>query len=385
MTTETALSAAEAQDIAPGRKWLFGLALVATVGLLAAGVALGVPLAFWTWHIHQAGVLMDESVTWPEPHYSDALPQLQNPPLLTTVRGHLKQARRWRPNHFHAHRMEAVTHMAQGNWLDAEVAIEAAVADAVRNPLVQFDRVLIHEQMMDHLAAHPGQGVWQAVQDQQGTLLRPAADRVCAYLDRSTDCDAVNQTVPLPVNGLDPVLVREGRLLAVLSAEPIEIEVSVPQAAPWLVFLAGVHPESSPPPPAGVRLTIAVQGEGQADWVQVSEVVLPPDSQATGWIPTQADLGRWAGTVVRLRLGAAPFGPAVGWADLSFQSAASAAFAMRTPEQRWQQSLLAGGFRSSDLQALAQEAENRGQTDRSAAWQRRADVVAAHEPPPASP
>lgn len=385
MTTETALSAAEAQDIEPGRKWLFGLALIATVGLLVTGVVLGVPLAFWTWHIHQAGVLMDEAVAWPEPRYSDALPQLQNPPLLTTVRGHLKQARRWRPHHFHAHRMEAVTHMAQGNWLAAEGAIEAAVADAVRNPLVQFDRVLIHEQMMDHLAAHPGQGVWQVVQDQQGTLLRPAADRVCAYLDRSTDCDAVNQTVPLPVKGLDPVLVREGRLLAVLSAEPIEIEVSVPQAAPWLVFLAGVHPESSPPPPAGVRLTMAVQGEGQADWVQVSEVVLPPDSQATGWIPTQADLGRWAGTVVRLRLGAAPFGPAVGWADLSFQSAASAAFAMRTPEQRWQQSLLAGGFRSSDLQALAQEAENRGQADRSAAWQRRADVVAAHEPPPASP
>ncbi len=385
MTTETALSAAETQEVAPGRMWLFGLALVATIGLLVAGVALGVPLAFWTWHIHQAGIQMEEAVAWPEPRYSDALPSLQDPTLLNSVRRHLDAARRWRPNHFHAHRMEAVTHMAEGNWLAAERAVEAAVAGAERNPLVQFDRVLIHEQMMDHLATHPGQGIWQAVQDQQGTLLRPAADRVCAYLDRSTDCDAVNQTVSLPVPGIDPILLREGRLLAVLSAEPIEIEVFVPLAAPWLVFLAGVHPESSPPPPAGVRLTIAVQGEGQADWTQVSEVVLPPDSQSTGWIPAQANLGRWVGTTVRLRLGAAPFGPAVGWADLSFQSADSAAFAMRTPEQRWQQSLLAGGFRSSDLQALAQEAENRGQEDRSAAWQRRADVVAAHEPSPASP
>ena len=385
MTTETAFSAAEAQDVAPGRKWLFGLALVTTIGLLAAGVVLGVPLAFWTWHIHQAGVQMEAAVTWPEPHYSDALPSLQNPTLLDPVRRHLDEARRWRPNHFHAHRVEAVTHMAQGNWLAAEHAIDHAVAGAERNPLVQFDRVLIHEQMMDHLVAHPGQGVWQSVQDQQGRLLRPAADRVCAYLDRSTDCDAVNQTVPLPVYGLDPVLVREGRLLAVLSAEPIEIEVSVPSAEPWLVFLAGVHPESPPPPPAGVRLTIAVQGEGQADWTQVSEVVLPPESQTTGWMPAQADLGRWAGSVVKLRLGAAPFGPAVGWADLSFQSAQSASFAMRTPEQRWQQSLLAGGFRSSDLQALAQEAENRGEEDRSTAWQRRADAVAAHEPPPATP
>ena len=264
MTTETVLAAAEAQDIAPGRKWLFGLALFATIGLLVAGVVLGVPLAFWTWHIHQAGVQMEEAVSWPEPRYSDALPSLQDPTLLNSVRRYLDEARRWRPNHFHAYRMEAVTYMAEGNWLAAERAIEAAVAGAERNPLVQFDQVMIHEQMMDHLAAHPGQGVWQAVQDQQGTLLWPAVDRVCAYLDRSTDCDVVNQTVPLPVHGIDPILIREGRLLAVLSAEPIEIEVPVLPAAPWLVFLAGVHPESSPPPPAGVKLTIAVQGENHS-------------------------------------------------------------------------------------------------------------------------
>lgn len=356
-----------------------GLALGLTAGFVLGSIIFATPFLFWAYHIHRAGSVMEQGLAWPETRYADSLPSWTDAQDPAKALVHLARAQHWRARHFHGYRLEARIYMALGQWLEAETAIAQARQRAPRNPLVHFDGVLIYEQMMRALEADAGVPVWpQTVAVPDGPVVS-LPDTVCIGAAEATACNFIyDDQVTLPVADLAASgLTWPAPFLGARGAQPLEFAVDLPAQTTGLSFLMAAHPDV--PAAAPISLSIQVRTGTGPEFTTVSEHVLP--SGHSGWVPGQVSLAAWTGETLHVRMQADVEGGYAGWGQLSITDEDTSELLARTPLIRWQEALLAGNFRSSDMMALAAEAENRGDTGRSEAWQRRASFLEAQESP----
>ena len=372
-------AATAAASATPARKFAAGLALALTLAALGAGAFFGTPFLFWAWHIHRAGAFMEQGLVWPDPHYSDSLPTSVNALALGHALDQLDRAQGWRPRHFHAYRLRARIFMALKRWIEAEQAIARARQRAPLNPLVQFDGVLIYEQMMAVLAQDAAPLLWPRIKAHPDSLTAPAFNAICEHPVDLTACDYLYDDITLPVAGLaTDALTWTAPFLGIRGPQPVEIALTLPFDAQALSYIAAVLPENAGPLPEQAPLTLQLRAEGEADFTTLSQRHFTAGDSQKGWMPGFASLAPWAGHRVHLRFQASSPAHHMGWGQLALaQEADAGAIMARIPQVRWQEALLAGNFRSSDMTALAAEAQNRGQTARSQAWARRAAFLQA--------
>lgn len=352
-----------------------GAALGLTVLGLLAGVVFGAPHLFWAYRIQKAGALMEQGMVWPDPRYSDSLPQTVNALALSNSLVHLDRAQRWRPQHFHGYRQQARVHMALGEWLAAERYITQARHRADANPLVQFDATLVYEGMMAELEADPSlQPLWDFVWDAPERLIEPDLSAVCLFPLDATACGILIEDLTLPVDGMPSTLTWEAAFLGLRRGQVMELMLDLPSAPRALAFLLAVHPDGPSLPSAGAGLSLKVRTGPEAEWRTVHQHAFAPADGASVWVPATVDLSPWAGQAVTLRL-EAEAERLMGWGQLTLADPAAAAMLAQVPTVRWRETLLAGDHTSRDLMALATEADNRGHTERGAAWLRRAEFV----------
>lgn len=362
----------------PARKFAVGLALALTLAALGAVAFFGTPFLFWAWHIHRAGSFMEQGLVWPDPHYSDSLPTPINALALGRALDQLDRAQDWRPRHFHAYRVRARIFMALGQWIEAEQAIARARQRAPLNPLVQFDGVLIYERMMAVLARDAAPLLWPRIAASPDSLTAPAFNAICQHPVDLTACDYLYADITLPVAGLaTDALTWTAPFLGIRGSQSVEIALTLPFDVEALSYIAAVLPENAGPLPEQAPLTLQIRAEGAADFATISQRHFTAGDSQKGWMPGFASLAPWAGQRVHLRFQASSRAHHMGWGQLALAQAETGAIMARIPQVRWQEALLAGNFRSSDMMALAAEAQNRGQEERSQAWARRAAFLQA--------
>ncbi len=357
------------------KKLLAGTALTLTVLSLLGGIAMGTPFLFWAYHIHQAGAHMEQGLVWPEPRYSDALPSAVNAQALSQALAHLRQAARWRPEHFHSYRLQAQVHTALGQWREAETNIAHARLYAMGNPLVHLDAVVIYEQIMTQLTTGSHTALWPSLITTPGALTAPALDAICTVPVNLATCDFLYAPVALPLHGLPPDLVWEAPYLGLRGDRTLTFNLAVPTAPSALSFLLGLHPDNPDRVAGTATLTISVRSPDEPVLQTVHEFTFAADHSNGGWIPGAVELTPWAGTTVEVQLAVDAPDQHVGWGQLTLGEPETAMLHALTPDIRWQDALRAGEFRSSDMETLIREAENRGIENVSAAWRQRADFL----------
>ena len=357
------------------KKFLAGTALAVTVVSLLGGTVMGTPFLFWAYHIHQAGSYMEQGLVWPEPRYSDSLPAAVNATALGHALGHLHQASRWRSDHFHSYRLQAQVHTALGQWRDAEMNIARARQRAAGNPLVHLDAVIVYEQIMAQLASGARTVLWSRLTTEPGAFTAPPLDSICTAPADLATCDVLYEPVVLPVADLIPTLTWEAPYLGVKDGHTVDFTLEVPAEPSALSFLLGLHPDSTAAPPAAATMTMGLRHPGETTFTPIHQFSFTADNSRAGWIPGAIELTPWAGTTVEIRLSVDAPAQHAGWGQLTLADPDTAILLSLTPEIRWQEALLAGEFRSSDMEALIKEAENRGIVGISDAWTKRFDFL----------
>ncbi len=357
------------------KKLWAGTALVVTVLALLGGIVLGTPFLFWAYHVHKAGSYMEQGLVWPEPRYSDSLPSAVNDTALSHALVHLHQAARWRPAHFHSYRLQAQVHTALGQWRDAEMNITRARQHAAGNPLVHLDAVVIYEQILTELETGSHTALWSQLTAAPDAVITPPLDTICGTPADVTVCDVLYEPVGLPVADLIPTLVWEAPYLGIRDGHTVDFTLAVPADPSGLSFLLGLHPDGTSPPPDTATVTVALRSPGATAFEPIHQFAFTTDNSRSGWTPGAVELTPWAGTTVTIRLSVAAPAHHAGWGQLTLADPDTAILLSLTPEMRWQDALLAGEFRSSDMEALIKEAENRGIPGISEPWTKRVQFL----------
>ncbi len=336
---------------------------------------MGTPFLFWSYHIHKAGTFMEQGMVWPEPRYSDSQPTAVNAIALSHALVHLHQASRWRPNHFHSYRLQAQIHTSLGQWREAEANSAKARQRAYGNPMVHLDAVVIYEQIMAQLEPKSNTSLWSRLTTAPASITDPPIDTLCTAPADLAVCDFLYESVVLPISGLLPALTFEAPYLGIRDGHAFVFPLDVPSEPSALSFLMGLHPDNTGPPPDTVTMTIGLRSTGETDFDPLYQFSFTTDNQGTGWIPGAIELSPWADTTVEIRLAVEAPAHHAGWGQLTLADPETSVFLSLTPKIRWQDALLAGEFKSSNMEALIKEAENRGVEGISAAWTERLNYL----------
>jgi len=113
------------------------------------------PWVIWSTSLSRAGSLIDNGLTWSQPHFADSIPSVSDEQALEAALRYLQVATYWRPDDPQAYRLAGWIYMAQKDWLNAADSFTKAWNLQPNSLLYSWERGLAFEQMIKELANMP--------------------------------------------------------------------------------------------------------------------------------------------------------------------------------------------------------------------------------------
>lgn len=327
--------------------------LLLLLALLSIVVVLAAPFLLWAYHIQQAGYLLEQALTWPDPRRADALPQLADADADERALYHLSAAAEARPEHFHAHRLMGYAYEARGEWLQSAAAFERARQFAPNHPLLAWETGLMYEQIAHIVAQTPAHPL----------LDRMTADVPPCPPDQLQTCSIQRTTFTLPYLLLPDASPVTTDVLAIQPPAHIARTIPLTDNATALRFLIGYSPDTHTTNDPEVTWRIWATS-AETTPVLVYEYTSEAQNTHPGWLAGWADLTPWQGKTITLTLEIVP-SPAAkpqetwyGWADLTLTTPQAAHLAAQLPQARMRQAWHSAGFTAAQFRSRAAQTRN---------------------------
>ncbi len=366
------------QHLQGAGRWRYLAAAV--LGLLVVGGLIGrvaVPWLLWAYNVEQAGQLMSQGLTWPEPRHADTLPQVADGEALDQALGHLGAAIRWRPDHSHAYRLAGWIYMARWEWIKAAEAFEQARRLAPAFPLADWEAGLAYEQMVRVVTSAPVTSLTALLAQAPVEAPDVPVETPFCRSGRPQTCYTGLTTFRLPYAGTGDPTPEEHQVLFLHPPAKVRLALRVPSDQPAVRFLLGLDPRAREWGTDGAVFQLWVEPPAGEARLLFERHVTGEEARA-GWVPGWTDLTPWAGQQVTLVFGTAP-GPAgdatgdwYGWGDVALTTPEAARYAAFAPLARQRRAWKDGGFDGNALLVRGDEARKAKRYDEALRWYDRA-------------
>lgn len=317
-------------------RWIASLvALAATASVV---IYLFHPIIFWAYNLERAGRLMQAGMVWPEPRHTKSVPIMRDEAALDEALGHLAAAARWRPEHFHAHRLSGYVYLAKTDWEAAARAFEHAYVLNPRNPLPAWEVSLAYREMAREVERAPREPLLSTML--AGQLQAPLAPIDTPYCrdDLPQTCYVGAEVFTQPIAGYPDEPVVTAPVLFMHPTTFLTQEVTIRADRTALMFMLGIDPFARSWGSDGVTYRVWVNAQpGDAP---IYERTLSAYDAQQGWFLDRVDLSAWAGQTITLTLGTDPgpddnpFADWYAWGNLTLTTPEAAQYALELPDVR---------------------------------------------------